>query len=66
MVRKTERNPVAAKPLKFMIDLGVAHEDDLLVSKDLSDFLRTNMKLNGKKNNLKEEVTISVNKQLVT
>ena len=66
MVRKVERNPAVAKPLKFVVDLGVAYEDDLLVAKELADFLRTNMKVNNKKNNLGEDVTISVSKDKLT
>ena len=66
MPRQVERNPTVAKPLKFVVDLGVAYEDDLLVAKELGDFLRTNMKVNEKKNNLGEDVTIAVNKDKLT
>ena len=57
MVRLREKNPAIEKPLKFTIDLGVAHEDDLVKPKDFQDFLQTHIKLNGKKGNLGESVT---------
>lgn len=58
MVRQREKNPQVEKALKFTLDLGVAYEDDLIVPKEFLDFLKTSMKLNGKKGNLGEDVTL--------
>ena len=57
MVRVKENNPEVEKPLKFTIDLGVAYDDELLKAKDFQDFMKTHMKVNGKKGNLGESVT---------
>ncbi len=66
MVKVTEKNPTIQKALKFVVDLGVAYEDDLIGSKDLADFFRNTMKVNDKKGNLGEDVTISVSKDKLT
>ena len=66
MVQHKIRNTELKKPASFVIDLGVAYEDDLLVAKELADFLRTAIKINGKKGNLQEHVTIAVNKDKLT
>ena len=52
MVKVRVRNPQVTKLLKLNIDLGVAYDDDLLKPKDFLDFLKSNMKINGKKGNL--------------
>ena len=62
MVQHKLRNTELKKAVNFVIDLGVAYEDDLLVAKELADFLKTSMKLNGKKGNLQDQVTIAVSK----
>merc|ERR1712170_282241 len=61
MVRVVERNPAVQKQLKFTLDLGIAYEDDLVVPKEFLDFLKSNMKVNGKKGNLGENVTLVLN-----
>ena len=48
------------KQHKFFIDLGVALEDDLLVAKEFADFLKSNIKVAGKKGNLGENVVITL------
>ena len=65
MVREKLQNPEVQKPLKFAIDLGDAFEDDLLDPKEFVDYLRSNLKINGKKGNLAEDVTISSEKDKV-
>lgn len=65
MVQQKLRNTELKKAANYVIDLGVAYEDDLLVAKELADFLKTSMKINGKKGNLQDQVTISVNKDKV-
>ena len=62
MVQKKTRNVELKKAANFTIELGVAYEDDLLVAKELADFLKTSIKINGKKGNLQDQVTIAVNK----
>ena len=66
MVHKKLRNAELKKPTTFTVDLGVAYEDDLLVGKELADFLRSTWKVNGKKGNLNDQVTIAVNKDKLT
>jgi len=62
MVQHKLRNTELKKTANFVIDLGVAYEDDLLVAKELADFLKTAIKINGKKGNLQDQVTIAVSK----
>ena len=62
MVQHKQRNTELKKPVNYVIDLGVAYEDDLLVAKELADFLKTSLKINGKKGNLQDQITIAVNK----
>jgi len=62
MVQAKTRNTELKKPANYTIDLGVAHEDDLLVAKELADFLKGAIKINGKKGNLQDQVTVTVNK----
>lgn len=62
MVQQKLRNTELKKAANFVVDLGVAYEDDLLVAKELADFLKSSMKINGKKGNLQDLVTIAVNK----
>ncbi len=65
MVRQKLKNPEVQKQLKFSIDLGDAYEDDLLDPKEFVDYLRSNLKINGKKGNLAEDVTISSEKDKI-
>lgn len=58
MVKDRKQNPEVTKPLKFVLDLGVAYEDDLIVPKEFLDFLKSSLKVNGKKGNLGEDVTL--------
>ena len=62
MVQAKLRNTELKKPANYTIDLGVAYEDDLLVAKELADFLKSSIKVNGKKGNLQDQVTVTVNK----
>ena len=62
MVQHKLRNTELKKPANYTIDLGVAYEDDLLVAKELADFLKSSLKINGKKGNLQDQVTVAVNK----
>ena len=65
MVKVKERNPKTEKPLKFTVDLGVAYDDDLVKPKDFQEYLKTQMKVNGKKGNLGEEVTCTSSGKIV-
>ena len=62
MVQHKNRNTELKKPANYTVDLGVAYEDDLLVAKELADFLKGAIKINGKKGNLGDLVTVAVNK----
>ena len=53
------------KETKYSIDLGVALEDDLMIGKEFVDFLKTNLKVNGKKGNLADTITIILEKKKV-
>lgn len=57
MVRRKENNPESQTQLKYTIDIGVAYDDDLVKPKDFLEYLKTHMKINGKKGNLGEAVT---------
>lgn len=65
MVRIKEKNPKAEKALKFTVDLGVAVDDQLVDAKSFLEFLRTHLKVNGKKGNLGEDVTCTSSGKLV-
>jgi large subunit ribosomal protein L22e len=65
MVKLTQ-NPVVTKQLKMVLDLGVAYEDDLIVSKEFLDFLKSSLKVNGKKGNLGEDVTLLLSGSKIT
>ena len=62
MVQTKLRNTELKKPANITLDLGVAYEDDLLVAKELADYLKSALKINGKKGNLQDLVTVTVNK----
>ena len=53
------------KQTKHFIDLNVALEDDLLVAKEFVDFLKSNIKVQGKKGNLGEVITVSLSDKKV-
>ena len=66
MVKTNEKNPQVEKPLKFVLDLGVAYDDDLIVGKEFLDFLKSSLKVNGKKGNLGEDVTLLLSSSKIT
>ena len=53
------------KVTSYHINLGVAVEDDLLIGKEFVDYLKTNLKVNGKKGNLSDNVIIVLEKSKV-
>ncbi len=53
------------KQTKYFIDLNVALEDDLLVAKEFVDFLKSNIKVQGKKGNLGELITVTLSDKKV-
>ena len=55
----------AKKASHFYIDLGVALEDDLIIGKEFVEYLKTNLKVNGKKGNLGELISIALDKKKV-
>jgi len=65
----TDKKSKISKPKKvshFYIDLGVALEDDLIIGKEFVEYLKTNVKVNGKKGNLGDNVTVALDKKKVT
>lgn len=64
--RIKEQNPKVTKAIKLYIDLGVAYEDELVQPKEFVDFLNSHVKVNGKTNNLGEDVTVTASGQKVT
>ena len=56
--RKLERNPKLSKTKKLTLNLGVAGEQDLIIPKDMIEFFKSNIKINGKKGNLGENVGV--------
>ena len=63
--QKQRSKTAPKKQAKFFIDLGVALEDDLLVSKEFVDFLKANIKVAGKKGNLGESITVTISDKKV-
>ena len=57
---KLRNAPLQTKTLKFVVDLGVAAQDTLFNPKDVVDFFKSKIKLNGRKGNLKEDVTVAL------
>lgn len=64
--QKIRSKTAPKKQAKFFVDLGVALEDDLLVAKEFVDFLKSNLKVNGKKGNLGENVTVTLSDKKVS
>ena len=64
----SDKKSKITKPKKvshFYIDLGVALEDDLIIGKEFVEYLKTNLKVNGKKGNIGDQVTIALDKKRV-
>ena len=55
----------AKKTTHYFIDLGVAIDDDLMIGKEFVDFLKGGLKVNGKKGNLADNITILLEKKKV-
>ena len=61
MVKKDIKNPAVQKMIKHTVDLGVAIDDSLVQINEFVDYLKANVKVNGKKGALGEDVVITVN-----
>ena len=64
-----DRRSKITKPKKvtnYYIDLGAALEDDLLTEREVQDYLKANLKVNGKKGNLGENITITASNKKVS
>lgn len=57
------------KPKKvstFFVDLGVAQDDDLITPKEFVEYLKTNLKVHGKKGNLGDNITVALDRKKVS
>merc|ERR1711907_716251 len=52
--------------LKFELDCKEPAEDSVIITDDFGDFLKKRIKVNGKKGNLGDAVTVSVNSDKIT
>lgn len=60
MADKKSKISKPKKVSKYFVDLGVALTDDLIVGKEFVDYLKTNLKVNGRKGNLGDNITIAL------
>ena len=65
MTDKKSKIQKGKKSSNYYIDLGVAIDDDLLIGKEFVDYLKTNLKVHGKKGNLGDSVSIAIEKKKV-
>ena len=49
------------KTQKYNVDLSIPIQDDLVVAKEFVDFLKTSIKVEGKKGNLGENISVTLN-----
>lgn len=61
MVKKDTKNPAVSKNIKHTVDLGVAIDDSLVQINEFVDYIKANLKVNGMKGALGEDVIVSVN-----
>ena len=61
MVKKDNKNPSVQKNIKHTVDLGVAIDDSLVQINEFVDYIKANLKINGKKGGLGEDVVVSIN-----
>ncbi len=66
MVRVKERNPAVQKELKFVVDLTVPKDGDLVIPSKFITFLQNNIKLNGVQGNLGDDLTVTEDRAKVT
>ena len=66
MVKVRERNPKLEKEARFVVDLTIPKEGNLVIPKDFASFLQSNIKLNGTKGNLGSDLTVTVQGGRVT
>ena len=65
----TDKKSKIGKPKKvstYYVDLGVALDDDLIIGKEFVDYLKTNLKVQGKKGNLGDNITVALDKKKVS
>ena len=65
MTDKKAKIGKSKKSTHYYIDLGVALDDDLLIGKEFVDYLKTNLKVNNKKGNLGDSISIVLEKKKV-
>lgn len=60
MARKICKNPPINKVVKYVVDLGVTAEDDLVNATEIADYLRCNIKIDNLKGNLASDVSVAL------
>lgn len=60
MARKICKNPPINKVVKYVVDLGVTAQDDLVNGNEIVDYLRSNMKIDNLKGNLASDVSVAL------
>ena len=61
-----DRNPPVEKELKFVVDFGVAFQDDLVIPKEFQTYLLSRLKLNGETGNVNQDVVVTTSGGKVT
>lgn len=51
-ISKVRSNPIVKKPVNYTLDLSQPTEDEVIDVADFVDFLKQNLKIDGKKGNL--------------
>jgi large subunit ribosomal protein L22e len=60
MTKKILKNPEQNKVTKFTIDLGVTVDDNLVNPKEIVDYLKSSIKINGQQGLLGDNVTVTL------
>ena len=61
MVKKDIKNRTVQKTIKHTVDLGVAIDDSLVQISEFVDYIKSNLKVNGNKGALGEDIVVSAN-----
>ena len=58
-ISRIRNNPVVKKAVEYNIDLSQPTEDEVIDVSEFEDFLKSNLKIDGKKGNLGNDVVIT-------